>query len=101
MSEYYRKGIECWDYIIAKDLNYLEGNIIKYITRYREKGGLVDLNKAKEYLNKLIEIEQGKTTSDTTHEKIKNIKHKAGEDLETMISNAREYLNELIEINEI
>jgi hypothetical protein len=45
-----------WDYIISNDLGYLEGNIIKYITRYKNKGGVEDLKKAQHYLSKLIEI---------------------------------------------
>ncbi len=52
--EHYIKGIECWDYIVSHDMNFLEGNIIKYITRYKLKDGLRDLNKAKQYLDKLI-----------------------------------------------
>lgn len=47
-------GIECIDYITAKGMNYLEGNIIKYITRYRFKGGVQDLEKARTYLDRLI-----------------------------------------------
>ncbi len=34
---------------------YLQGNIIKYLWRYRYKNGVQDLEKAKWYLNKLIE----------------------------------------------
>lgn len=45
------------DYIIANNMNFLEGNIIKYVTRYKFKNGLEDLNKAKVYLEKLIDIE--------------------------------------------
>jgi hypothetical protein len=36
-------------------MGFLEGNIIKYITRYKHKNGKNDLLKAKEYLLKLIE----------------------------------------------
>ena len=56
--EHYKQGIECWDYIVSHDLGYLEGNIIKYITRAGLKDGettLDDLLKAKAYLTKLIE----------------------------------------------
>ena len=35
---------------------YLEGNILKYLTRYRHKNGIQDLKKAQWYLNKLIEV---------------------------------------------
>lgn len=53
---YYNKenGISPFDYIKANNLNYFEGNLIKYITRYKEKNGLEDLLKAKTYLDELI-----------------------------------------------
>ena len=35
---------------------YLQGNIIKYMVRYRHKNGIQDLKKAQWYLNKLIEL---------------------------------------------
>ena len=52
---HYTQGIECWDYITSHKMNYLEGNIIKYVTRYKDKNGLQDLEKARAYLDKLIE----------------------------------------------
>ena len=57
---HYKSGIETWDYIISQDLGYLEGNIIKYITRAGKKDSeskLDDLLKAKAYLTKLINNE--------------------------------------------
>lgn len=55
-GDHYKKiSIQPWDYIISNDLGFLEGNIIKYITRYKEKNGKQDLLKAKHYLEKLIE----------------------------------------------
>ena len=53
---HYQIAIQPWDYILSNDLGYLEGNIIKYITRYKNKGGVEDLKKAQHYLSKLIEI---------------------------------------------
>ena len=53
--KHYNKGIECWDYIISHNMSFLEGNIIKYVTRYKSKNGKEDLLKAKEYLDKLLE----------------------------------------------
>ena len=50
---YYRKGIETTDYIVSHSMNYLEGNIIKYVTRYKYKGGLEDIEKAEWYLARL------------------------------------------------
>lgn len=48
--------IEPWDYIIRNNLGYLDGNIVKYVSRYKKKGGREDLLKARTYLDKLLEI---------------------------------------------
>ena len=53
---HYQVAIQPWDYIIANNLGYLEGNVIKYVTRYKNKGGIEDLRKAQHYLAKLIEF---------------------------------------------
>lgn len=42
---------------------YVQGNIIKYISRYQYKNGVEDLEKARWYLNKLIEHEKGSNDS--------------------------------------
>ena len=52
--KHYTQGIECWDYITSHNMSYLEGNIIKYVTRYKDKNGLQDLEKARAYLDKLL-----------------------------------------------
>ena len=52
---YYKKGIETIEYIESKDMCYLEGNVVKYISRYKEKNGVEDLRKCAWYLEKLIE----------------------------------------------
>ncbi len=54
-DHYQSKAIQPWDYIISNNIGYLEGNIIKYVSRYKEKHGLEDLKKARHYLDKLIE----------------------------------------------
>ena len=48
-------GIETYDYIASKSMSYAQGNIIKYVTRYKLKGGLDDLLKARWFLDKLID----------------------------------------------
>lgn len=54
--EHYKQGdIEVIDYILDQKFNYLEGNIIKYVSRYKSKNGIEDLRKARWYLDKLIE----------------------------------------------
>jgi hypothetical protein len=45
------------EYITANNLTYAEGNIIKYVTRSRRKGGKNDLLKAKHYIEMIIEME--------------------------------------------
>jgi len=49
--------IEPWDFIVANQIGFLEGNAIKYLARWRGKGGVEDLRKAAHYVQKLIEIE--------------------------------------------
>jgi hypothetical protein len=56
-NHYKDKSIQPWDFIAANDLGFFEGNIVKYITRWRDKAGVDDLRKARHYLDKLIELE--------------------------------------------
>jgi hypothetical protein len=44
------------EYIHANALGYFEGNVIKYVSRWRKKNGMADLEKAKHYLELLIEL---------------------------------------------
>ena len=58
---YYKEGIQVTDFILSHNMEWCEGNIIKYVTRYKAKNGLEDLKKAKWYLEKLIKkIEEEK-----------------------------------------
>jgi len=56
---YNQAGIECIEAIRAATGEgyefYLQGNILKYLWRYKYKNGLEDLKKARWYLDKLIE----------------------------------------------
>lgn len=56
-SHYQKQPIQPWDYIAANGLGFFEGNIVKYVTRWRDKAGIEDLKKARHYLDKLIELE--------------------------------------------
>ena len=57
---YYADGIGTTDYILSKKLGWLEGNIIKYITRHRRKGdGAKDIHKAIHYFEMILEVEYG------------------------------------------
>ncbi|MGL6095362.1 MAG: DUF3310 domain-containing protein [Fimbriiglobus sp.] len=57
-GNHYAKPIQVWDFIAANGIPYLEGNAIKYLSRWRNKGGVEDLKKAKHYVEKLIELEE-------------------------------------------
>lgn len=61
-THYKALAIEPWDFIVANGIGFLEGNAIKYLTRWRDKGGMEDLRKARHYLDKLIEVETQKGT---------------------------------------
>jgi len=53
-QHYSQYKIEPVEFITQNRLNYLQGNIIKYIVRYKQKNGLEDLLKAQKYLRLLI-----------------------------------------------
>lgn len=60
---HYNQGlIEPIDFIKSQNMNYIEGNIIKYTTRYKFKNGIEDLKKAQWYLDKLIAEYQNNLT---------------------------------------
>lgn len=56
-GEHYKGAIQPWDFIVSNELGYLEGNVVKYVSRYKKKNGLQYLEKAKHYLEKLIECQ--------------------------------------------
>ena len=59
---YYQKGkIEVTDFIIDQNMTFIEGNVVKYVCRYKDKAGIQDLRKARWYLEKLIELEMQTT----------------------------------------
>jgi hypothetical protein len=55
-THYKHFKIEPLEYIEANNLNFDEGNIIKYVSRWRAKNGLDDLRKAKFYIERLIAL---------------------------------------------
>lgn len=62
-AHYADTKIETIDYIQDKLTKegfegYLAGNILKYMSRYRKKGGVEDLQKGRWYLSRLIETKQ-------------------------------------------
>ena len=60
-DHYTSKEIQPWDAMqswMTEDQyrGYLIGNVVKYIARFQDKGGSLDLQKCKHYLDKLIEV---------------------------------------------
>ena len=57
-SHYKDCAIQPIEYIHANKLGFAEGNVVKYVTRWRDKNGIKDLEKARHYIDLLIQLEQ-------------------------------------------
>lgn len=57
-DHYKTKKIQPVEYIHANSIGFFEGNVIKYVTRWKSKNGIKDLEKARHYIDLLIELEQ-------------------------------------------
>lgn len=55
-GHYKQCAIEPVEYIEVNNLNFHEGSIIKYVTRWRQKNGVEDLKKARWYIDRLISL---------------------------------------------
>lgn len=60
-SHYKQGNIEVIDFILDQKFSYMEGNVVKYLSRYKNKNGLEDVKKARWYIDKIIrELENDK-----------------------------------------
>ena len=59
-EHYKNQEIQPLEYILANEMPFIEGNIVKYISRWRDKGGIEDLKKVKHYTEILMEHENAK-----------------------------------------
>lgn len=57
-AHYKELAIQPVEYIHKNNIPFIEGSVIKYVTRWRSKGGIDDLRKAKHFLDLLIEMEE-------------------------------------------
>ena len=57
-DHYSKLSIQPAVYAERNKLSYLQGTIIKYVTRYKDKGGIEDLSKAMHSIKILIELEK-------------------------------------------
>jgi len=58
-GSHYQMPIEPVDYIYENGLGYMEGNVVKYITRHQSKNGEEDVIKAIDYCNMILEKKYG------------------------------------------
>lgn len=59
-GDHYKKmRIQPIEYIMGNEIPFAEGCIIKYVSRWRSKGGIADLEKARHFIEMLIEQEKG------------------------------------------
>jgi hypothetical protein len=57
-GDHYKKlRIQPIEFIHANNIGFAEGSVVKYVSRWREKGGIADLQKAKHFIELLIELE--------------------------------------------
>jgi hypothetical protein len=75
-GHYKDMAIQPSEYANANNLGFLEGNVVKYVSRHKSKGGMQDILKAMHYLNMILEWEYkttfeqqqfNKTINDETH----------------------------------
>ena len=59
-DHYKDMAIQPVEYIIKNNIPFVEGNVIKYVSRWRKKNGVQDLEKAKHLLDILIQNEKAK-----------------------------------------
>lgn len=57
-NHYKNMAIQPVEFIHANGIGYFEGNVIKYVSRWRAKNGIADLEKAKHYIDLLITLER-------------------------------------------
>lgn len=55
-----------WDMVAMTRMGYLEGNATKYVSRWRTKNGQQDLDKARSYVEKIVELSEGTAYCNTS-----------------------------------
>lgn len=57
-KHYKTQKIQHWDFVLESGLPYMEAQIVKYLSRWQQKGGREDIQKALHFLEKLVEWER-------------------------------------------
>lgn len=55
-SHYKKHGVQHWDYVVANAVPYLPAQVSRYVSRWADKNGAEDLEKALHYVDKMIEV---------------------------------------------
>ncbi len=59
-GDHYKKlTIQPVEYIQANNLDFFQGNVVKYVTRHKDKRGAEDIRKAIHYLQMILELQYG------------------------------------------
>lgn len=58
-DHYSKLPIQPVEYITKNGLGYLEGNVVKYVTRHKNKNGAEDIKKAMHYLQMILDTQYG------------------------------------------
>ena len=66
-SHYTDRKIQAIEYILTNNLDFCEGNVIKYLARWKNKGGVEDLRKAIHYIEMLIDHEENNNNDGQPH----------------------------------
>jgi len=54
-DHYKDMAIQPVEFILANHLGYCEGNVVKYVCRWQQKNGKQDLEKARHYIDLLLD----------------------------------------------
>lgn len=62
-GHYKNLAIQPVEYIFHNKLEYLEGNVVKYVTRHKDKNGAEDIRKAIHYCQLILEMQYGESST--------------------------------------
>jgi len=62
-DHYKKQKIQPIEYIDANKLDYMQGCVVKYITRHKDKNGAEDIRKIKHYCDLILELQYGQESS--------------------------------------
>jgi len=91
-GNHYRSGLQHWDFVALNGLDYFQGQVTKYVTRWKLKNGVDDLRKAQHFLEKYIELKGEKSLFEIWASSLKTVHSMA----EFASANALDYVQRRI-----